>query len=180
MNGDLRFAFLCLPIMHMPTPAVTTVSASSACPECGIIRKSGKMSCCSRGGSWFGKCESAGNAKLKHTWYEGIWACDGRQSRTAVDQQLNAFLPKSSASVDDTNKGVDMGPKVVVVAAYTVTFTPPNTSVQIQNTKPNNVSVNVSIITSAWKSRPHDAVASSYKTITMAITTIIYTAVYIS
>ena len=56
------------------------------------------MSCCGRGGSWFKNCGRAGNAKLHHTWYEGIQACKklehskraiGLQSNAA--QQLNPF-----------------------------------------------------------------------------------------
>ena len=35
------------------TLAVTTTIISSVCPKCGIIAKSGKISCCGRGGSWF-------------------------------------------------------------------------------------------------------------------------------
>ena len=45
------------------------------CSKCGIIKKSGKSSCCSRGGSWFGKCGSAGDSNHEHTWSEGILAC---------------------------------------------------------------------------------------------------------
>merc|ERR1712032_1389933 len=51
---------------------------SPVCRKCVTIKKSGKMSCCGRGGSWFKKCGSAaaGNRQIEHTWYEGIRACN--------------------------------------------------------------------------------------------------------
>merc|ERR1719201_1171673 len=76
----------------------TTTTISSVCRKCGIIAKSGKSSCCGHGGSWFRNCGSVGNAKLDHTWYEGIQVCKARskfkrvtsqQSNTV--QQLNSY-----------------------------------------------------------------------------------------
>ena len=72
---------------------VTTAPISSACPTCGTITKSGRMSCCGRGGSWFGDCGSAGNANVGHTWSEGIRACKVRQFQTVVRQQLRDPRP---------------------------------------------------------------------------------------
>merc|ERR1712032_998978 len=69
----------------------TTTTISSVCHKCSIIAKSGKVSCCGRSGSWFRTCGSAGNAKLDHTWYEGIQACKTRpQSKAAIGHQSNA------------------------------------------------------------------------------------------
>ena len=65
--------------------------AYTVCPKCGTLEKSGKASCCGRGGSWFGHCESAGSAQLGHTWLEGIEACKTRaQFKTAMKKQRNA------------------------------------------------------------------------------------------
>ena len=50
--------------------------ARSSCPKCGINRKSGKRSCCVRGGAWFRKCGDPGDTKFAHTWLEGINVCD--------------------------------------------------------------------------------------------------------
>ena len=48
----------------------------STCPKCGIIKKSGKLSCCALGGAWFKQCgDDDGDAYLDHTWAEGIEAC---------------------------------------------------------------------------------------------------------
>jgi len=64
---------------------------NSGCLACGMIQKSGKLSCCARGGSWFGNCAATANAKIKHTWYEGIQACKGRDPKSVVlAQQQNA------------------------------------------------------------------------------------------
>merc|ERR1719174_1643012 len=59
-------------------PASTTTTVRPVCRKCGTIAKSRKSSCCGRGGSWFRNCGSAGNAKLLHTWYEGILICKTR------------------------------------------------------------------------------------------------------
>ena len=92
---------MCLIMMFMPTLVVTTLS--SGCRKCGTMKKSGKLSCCGRGGSWFGDCGSARNANFGHTWYEGIRSCEARPlDETAVVQQLNASQ-MYTASDDDTS-----------------------------------------------------------------------------
>ena len=94
----------------MYTPAAPATTISSVCFKCATIGKSGKRTCCGRGGSWFRNCGSAGNAKLHHTWYEGIRACKIlAQSKTAISHQLNADQEKGIASSDDAvthTKGV--------------------------------------------------------------------------
>ena len=67
------------------------MTVSPVCLKCGIIKKSGKTSCCGRGGSWFRNCGGAGVAKLRHTWYEGIQTCKARsQSKAIIEQYSNA------------------------------------------------------------------------------------------
>ena len=64
------------------------------CPQCGAIGKSGKYSCCGRGGSWFGNCGGVGHIKLGHTWYEGIQACKATHEQLrAIHRQSNADHP---------------------------------------------------------------------------------------
>ena len=82
------------------TTTPTTTPSGSVCPECGTIQKSGKASCCARGGSWFGHCGSAGGAKVVHTWVEGIRACEVQQVRVVVGQQLHTSKYKRNASTD--------------------------------------------------------------------------------
>ena len=53
---------------------VVTDKTSRECSKCGIL-KSGKSSCCGRGGSWFGKCANKVNNKFSYTWSEGIESC---------------------------------------------------------------------------------------------------------
>ena len=47
------------------------------CVECfKCVRTSkGKITCCGRGGSWYGKCGSPGDTEFDHTWDEGQQAC---------------------------------------------------------------------------------------------------------
>ena len=89
---------LCLHLIHlrMLTLVVTTAPIGAICSVCGIIKKSGKLSCCGRGGSWFEKCGSVGNGNLGHAWYEGIRACRTPQSQAAADQQLHASQLKQT------------------------------------------------------------------------------------
>ena len=130
--------------MNMKTPAGTTTTTigSVVCPRCGTIAKSGKNSCCGRGGSWFKTCGGTGTKKNHHTWYEGIKVCKVRsQSKTAVGQQLNAAQQEDI----DSSQGADMGNyKEVSATAKTFTFTPVNTSTPMSDT--------TSIVTSTYTS----------------------------
>ena len=54
---------------------MATTTASSGCPRCGKPNKSGKSSCCGKGGAWKGKCGNPGDPKFAHTWSEGIQTC---------------------------------------------------------------------------------------------------------
>ena len=53
------------------------VRKKRVCAKCGIVKKSGKLSCCARGGAWFKKCGDFGDTLFDHTWHEGIQACKG-------------------------------------------------------------------------------------------------------
>ena len=55
-------------------PGVSRVT----CPKCGLNPKSGKLTCCTRGGAWFEKCGDDGDPNLDHTWTEGIDSCIGK------------------------------------------------------------------------------------------------------
>ena len=39
--------------------------------------RSGKLSCCARGGAWFENCGTSDNSNTEHTWVEGVQACKG-------------------------------------------------------------------------------------------------------
>ena len=58
----------------MPTPTMS----NPVCPKCGTVKKSGKRSCCARGGGWFKNCGDVGDTKFDHTWAEGIQACKSK------------------------------------------------------------------------------------------------------
>ena len=59
------------------------ITISPVCLKCGSVKKSKKMSCCARGGSWFGKCGDSG----EHTWSQGFEACRA-SSKVVMGQQL--------------------------------------------------------------------------------------------
>ena len=117
---------LCLDQYQMTTAAdTTTMIIVSICPRCGTISKSGKMSCCGRGGSWFNICGGAGNRKLHHTWSEGIQACNARsQSKTGIGEELNV----GRQQVNDVSQG-----SAVITAANTFALASVNTSTLISD-----------------------------------------------
>ena len=120
---DCVFGFEFWPInVHIYTPAATTTTIISACSKCVRVKKSGKISCCGRGGSWFGNCGSAGNTKLHHTWYEGIQACKTRsQFKITIGQQSNA-VPRLKAynGAGVANSTVIMHAKTFALASTNV------------------------------------------------------------
>ena len=99
-------------------------TSTSVCPNCGTMEKSGKSSCCGRGGSWFGICGSSGNKRLHHTWSEGVLICKTRaQGKIVRPRQPN------SAQQPNSSYGTGMGnSKAVIATAETFSLTPANTS----------------------------------------------------
>ena len=168
----------------MKTLAGTTTTAAiavSVCPRCGTIGKSGKSSCCGRGGSWFRNCGGGGNTRLQHTWYEGIQACKARsQSKTIIGHQLNGAQRKDI----DPSQGSDMVNDKTVLA---VTKMFELTSVNISTLTSDTTSIVTSIYTSDHVSITipyHTLVAntltdtfvtsSTHTSVSMSITTLGY------
>ena len=125
---------------------MTTMTTSrSACPDCGILDKSGKASCCGRGGSWFRNCGSAGNTKFRYTWYEGVLSCKTRPQLKEISswQSNTAQKPKSSHGINIVN----------ATATENFVFTPANISAPIPavnalTTTPDNESSTAFVFTS--------------------------------
>ena len=145
-------AFVSCIFDQYPHTAVT-MTFSSTCSKCGIIKKSGKLSCCGRGGSWFGNCGSAGNTKLDHTWYEGLQACKAqRQSETVISQQLNEAQQQVNHS--SSGDGITAAKPFVFTPAPmqdAPTLAPANTSkthaTLTMNSKPSTTAVTATIFT---------------------------------
>ena len=68
------------------------MSAIPICPKCAINKKSGKSSCCVRGGAWFNKCGEPGDSKFDHTWFEGNRVCkySHQHPAAAADQTIDS------------------------------------------------------------------------------------------
>ena len=79
---------------RMPTEAPAATSASATrrerCLKCAVMKESGNLSCCARGGAWFQKCGDAGDTTFDHTWTEGIEACERKSFGTCVCE-MNAL-----------------------------------------------------------------------------------------
>ena len=84
----MTFINVCLST-HTGNPPVT--NPSSTCPKCGVT-KSGKRSCCSRGGTWYRNCGDVGNSKFEHTWSEGIQVCEGFVASVQSADQAQVML----------------------------------------------------------------------------------------
>ena len=69
-------------------PTNALVTKSKRCPKCAINKKSGRVSCCARGGAWFKNCGDAGDANFDHTWVEGIQACKSTFLRVCAVQYV--------------------------------------------------------------------------------------------
>ena len=96
--------------VHMPTQVTTTQvmatttqpmatttqpmakTIASACAKCGISRKSGKLSYCAHGGSWYKQCGDPGDSKFYHTWDEGTQACEGKCTIFAIDTFVRCIM----------------------------------------------------------------------------------------
>ena len=141
------------------------------------MKKSGKASCCARGGSWFGKCGGVGNANLGHTWYEGIQVCKG-QFQAAVGQQMHDVQPKGNIS--SNNGSIDIDSKVITAAAQRFTFTSANTSTPMRGTTLITVPETTLLMQAARKSITYYAGQTIVKTTTAASTTITQTSVNVS
>ena len=68
--------------LPLDLPVLSMVEVT--CPKCGTTKKSGKLSCCARGGAWFKKCGDGGDTKFEHTWTEGIQACKSKWLRDCL------------------------------------------------------------------------------------------------
>ena len=107
------------------TPERTTTTIGKACRECATISKSGKISCCARGGSWFRNCGGAGKARLQHTWYEGIQACKAwARSRIVIGPQANAADQKDIDSSHGDGKASSKG-TVTAVTPFAANMSTP-------------------------------------------------------
>ena len=85
------------------TPVTTAVA--SGCPKCGSL-KSGKSSCCGRGGAWFGKCADEVNDKFDHTWVEGISECKSADVARAQAKKLQAIRGTETPKQDTVGLSV--------------------------------------------------------------------------
>ena len=140
------------------TPLATTRTVSLVCPKCGIIKKSGKKSCCGRDGSWFGKCGAAGKAKLPYKWSDGLLACEARsQFNKFIGEQVHGAQSQSNHHSDDTgsahSKAVIAAPNTFLLAPVkmptpmlekTPVITPPDMSTNASINVPTTMSMRTS------------------------------------
>ena len=61
-----------------PLAKPTSPSIGLICTKCGITNKTGRHSCCARGGAWFKNCGDADDTQFDHTWIQGMQACKSK------------------------------------------------------------------------------------------------------
>ena len=85
-----------------PTEAPTAMglSSSNGCPKCRALKKSGKYSCCARGGAWFKNCGDADDTQFDHTWAEGIESCKRFSDSFLIKISQQAILRNVGASIN--------------------------------------------------------------------------------
>ena len=49
---------------------------AGGCSQCAVFTQSGKSSCCAPGGAWHNACGNAGDVGVRHTWLDGLRACN--------------------------------------------------------------------------------------------------------
>ena len=121
----------------MQTLAVTTKPVSSSCLTCGSMKNSDKLSCCGRGGSWFGSCGVTGGTTRPHTWHEGILACAARQRKDAIAHELKV-VPKNNTK-PFYNGDNDVNTKTVTMAAHVFISTSTSISTSILTSTPEHL-----------------------------------------
>ena len=92
--------------VYTTTTSLSTPRIGDRCVKCGIYKKSGKRSCCARGGDWFKNCGDAGDTKFNHTWIEGVKACEGVVSLVLVESPIQEMLRQ--VGVTDPRLDVDV------------------------------------------------------------------------
>ena len=68
---------------------------SPTCSKCGVVKRTGKLSCCAPGGDWLNNCGEEGDSKFDHTWVEGLQACKVRSNTPCKSKMPGEFLPQA-------------------------------------------------------------------------------------
>ena len=94
-------------------------NGTNECHKCGTSKKSGKRSCCARGGAWFKNCGDKRETEFDHSWAEGIQSCESVATAVSVESQLTLNLRvvgavdrrrKCSKPCKGSDRGVDVYP----------------------------------------------------------------------
>ena len=80
----------------MLVATTSTNVTDSFCPVCGVLKRSGKTSCCGVGGSWFGNCGVVDHTKRDHTWSDGRRVCASRAPEVVEGQLSHVLVPEAT------------------------------------------------------------------------------------
>ena len=78
---------------------IMVAASSPVCPRCAMVKRSGKLSCCARSGSWYKNCARTSDSAFEHTWNEGLAACrHAEMSPVAAIRVKQALVKEGSTS----------------------------------------------------------------------------------
>ena len=119
---------------HVHAPALLALPPSktidSFCSTCGTFQKTGKVSCCAPGGSWFQKCGAVGHSTFDHTWADGIRACNSveaaahsavAQAQSVIRQQNTTQPSNAPRNATHSQDTIDSQPRNVTGPQEVVT-----------------------------------------------------------
>ena len=65
---------------------------TGGCSQCAHFTQSGKPSCCAPGGAWYNHCGNAGDFNVRHTWVDGMRACNAFVRASSGEAGARAML----------------------------------------------------------------------------------------
>ena len=65
---------------------------TGGCSQCAHLKQSGKPSCCAPGGAWYNNCGNAGDLDVRHTWVDGMQACNAFARTSSGEAGARAVL----------------------------------------------------------------------------------------
>ena len=91
-------------VTDMRAPALLALpDTRPGCATCGTFKKTGKISCCAHGGSWFGKCGNVGDSGFYHTWTDGIQVCNAFARESSREEVAHAAFARSQTVTHSVN-----------------------------------------------------------------------------
>ena len=78
---------------------------TGGCSQCAHFTQSGKPSCCAPGGAWYNHCGNAGDLAVRHTWVDGMRACNAfARASSGEAGARGAMLGRETGTLNTTQQ----------------------------------------------------------------------------